>query len=607
TIGEAAVALAKSRLDWSYTMDEDGREAVGSWDCSSLVYRCYNELGVYIGGTTTSTILKNVRKNHKEISESELRPGDIILIRTTRGINNGNTEGVGHVVMWAGNGQVIHAKGTNYGTVLEAWQGCGHEGGVICYARPYLGEELPERYTSTGEAVKGESWSGKAGTLSDVNVAKRIWNFLKAYRFPDGSRFTETAIAALIGNIEQESSLDPGCVEVGNNNEGYGLIQWSWERKPPFINWMKSHNYDINNVEGQCEYIVLEADFIKNYPITYSKTRKTPRESYAKSFKDFATRRYATLEDAVYDYGYCAERMREQDANWPRRIGAAYAAMELFGGKTETEITGTGKASADGSFTNGQKIYFSDFSDAEFAGESALHTGYATVYKAARNPRGITVCVNAGHGTAGGTKAKTRAHPDGSPKYVSGTNAAGETYSYAISTGTDTAGGVAEATVNLKVAVLTCSELLNRGYDVVMIRDYDNKSPVLDNIARTVIANETSDCHIAVHFDGDGLSYDKGCFYMGVPDIAAYKAMYPVSECWQKHEALGKALVNGMVKNGVKKYSSGRIANDLTQTSYSTIPSVDIEYGNQSSNFTDEYLGKIAAGLADGIDEFFGR
>ena len=62
-----------------------------------------------------------------------------------------------------------------------------------------------------------------------------------------------------------------------------------------------------------------------------------------------------------------------------------------------------------------------------------------------------------------------------------------------------------------------------------------------------------------------------------------------------------------MVKNGVKKFSDGRIANDLTQTSYSTIPSVDIEYGNQSSNFTDSYLAKIAIGLADGVDEFFGQ
>ena len=161
--------------------------------------------------------------------------------------------------------------------------------------------------------------------------------------------------------------------------------------------------------------------------------------------------------------------------------------------------------------------------------------------------------------------------------------------------------------MNLKVAVLTCAELLNRGYDVVMIRDNDNKTPVLDNIARTVIANQTSDCHLAIHFDGDGLSYDKGCFYMGVPDIAAYKSMYPVSENWEEHEALGRALVNGMIKNGVKKFSDGRIPNDLTQTSFSTIPSVDIEYGNQSSDFTDSFLGKVAVGLADGIDDYFGN
>ena len=44
---------------------------------------------------------------------------------------------------------------------------------------------------------------------------------------------------------------------------------------------------------------------------------------------------------------------------------------------------------------------------------------------------------------------------------------------------------------------------------------------------------------------------------------------------------------------------------DLTQTSYSTIPSVDIELGNQSSDHSEEALKQLAVGLADGIDLFF--
>ena len=61
------------------------------------------------------------------------------------------------------------------------------------------------------------------------------------------------------------------------------------------------------------------------------------------------------------------------------------------------------------------------------------------------------------------------------------------------------------------------------------------------------------------------------------------KTMKPVKNHWEQHEALGKSLIKGLKKQDVKINGKGRMAIDLTQTSYSTIPSVDIELGNQSS------------------------
>ena len=46
---------------------------------------------------------------------------------------------------------------------------------------------------------------------------------------------------------------------------------------------------------------------------------------------------------------------------------------------------------------------------------------------------------------------------------------------------------------------------------------------------------------------------------------------------------------------------------DLTQTSYSTVPSVDIELGNQCSDTSEQALMERAYGLAAGIDIFFGQ
>ena len=39
---------------------------------------------------------------------------------------------------------------------------------------------------------------------------------------------------------------------------------------------------------------------------------------------------------------------------------------------------------------------------------------------------------------------------------------------------------------------------------------------------------------------------------------------------------------------------------DLTQTSYSTIPSIDIELGDGASAYDDATLGKLADGLVAG-------
>ena len=44
---------------------------------------------------------------------------------------------------------------------------------------------------------------------------------------------------------------------------------------------------------------------------------------------------------------------------------------------------------------------------------------------------------------------------------------------------------------------------------------------------------------------------------------------------------------------------------DLTQTSYSTVPSVDIELGNQCSDHSEAMLRKQAEGLLKGINKYF--
>ena len=237
-----------------------------------------------------------------------------------------------------------------------------------------------------------------------------------------------------------------------------------------------------------------------------------------------------------------------------------------------------------------------------FADYSEIHTGAAVMYLSKTGRKNIIVGVNAGHGTKGGTGRKTWCHPDKTAKITGGSTAAGSLKAAAVSDGMSFKGGIPESRITLQTARYLRDVLLEKGYDVLMVRDGEDVQ--LDNIARTVICNNTADCHIALHWDGDGLGYDKGCFYMSVPDGLKY--LDTVSSVWEESERLGNSLITGLQERQIKIFSEGNMDMDLTQTSYSTVPSVDIELGNQCSDISEQALVERAQGLAEGIDIFFG-
>lgn len=262
--------------------------------------------------------------------------------------------------------------------------------------------------------------------------------------------------------------------------------------------------------------------------------------------------------------------------------------------------------------TQSQPVEYTDLQqitlnpDWEYADHSKINTGTAVLYRAPEEAgrKGIVIGVNAGHGTSGGSKVKTLCHPDGSAKTTGGSTATGATEAAAVSGGMTFQDGTPERTVTLRMAQILRDKLLSSGYDVLMVRDGEDVQ--LDNVARTVICNNVADCHIALHWDGgDGKDYDKGCFYISVPE--ALKNMEPVASHWQQHDTLGADLVEGLRGQGVTIYGKGTMSIDLTQTSYSTIPSVDMELGNGYSDHGDDTLNTLAEGLVSGIQTYFGQ
>jgi len=285
-------------------------------------------------------------------------------------------------------------------------------------------------------------------------------------------------------------------------------------------------------------------------------------------------------------------------------ILSAFIVLAVAGGVTSafsTRAYAEEKLTSKNGYTDGAFVGL--YSGWKYADSSEIHTGNAVMYLATSNRKDKIIGVNAGHGTTGGGSVKTYCHPDRSPKVTGGTTAAGATKATAVSGGMNFNDGTAESTVTLETARYLRDELLSRGYDVLMIRNDEDVQ--LDNVARTVICNNVADCHIALHWDSDGLDYDKGAFYCSVPD--GIKNMEPVASRWQMSEKLGQSLIVGLKANGFKIKKEPAVDIDLTQTSYSTVPSVDIELGNQCSDHSEANLKKQARALADGVDAFFAK
>ncbi len=238
----------------------------------------------------------------------------------------------------------------------------------------------------------------------------------------------------------------------------------------------------------------------------------------------------------------------------------------------------------------------------KYADLAVITSGQAVLYHA-ENGNGIVVAINAGHGTAGGSDQKIPCHPDYSGKFSDGGDDFGAVFAVAASTGMTFHDGTQEADVNLQEAKILRNKLLAEGFDVLMIRD--NEDVQLDNIARTVMSNNVANIQISIHWDGDGLKEDKGCFFITPPE--QLKRMVPVKQNWESCNYLGSCLLDGLRAKNIKIYGEGFESVDLVLTSYSTIPAVEIELGNSASNHSNEKLSELADGLVLGVKQFFGN
>lgn len=161
-------SIPEAALAWAIQIANDPKSGYSQtnrygpdYDCSSLVLSAFRKAGADVGqatytGNMRSELLKHgfsdVTASINLASGANLRPGDILLYHI------GGT--AGHTALYAGQGQIVHARGQSYGSSKT-----GDQGSEIAVTPYYRGSWTTVlRYTRTQPAA-GQQEKKTAGWI----------------------------------------------------------------------------------------------------------------------------------------------------------------------------------------------------------------------------------------------------------------------------------------------------------------------------------------------------------------------------------------------------------------------------------------------------------
>ena len=159
-------------------------------------------------------------------------------------------------------------------------------------------------------------------TYNQMKVnAKYIYECLK------DKGWTLNAVAGMLGNMQRESTLNPGIWQnndVGNTTGGYGLVQWTPATK--YIDWLLPGS-DASTMDNNISRILYELENNLQWIST---------GEYPMSFEEF-TKSTGRPEDLasvfLYNYeraGVSAENERRENAlNWYLYLGGNFPTNQV--------------------------------------------------------------------------------------------------------------------------------------------------------------------------------------------------------------------------------------------------------------------------------------
>ena len=209
-------------------------------DCSSLMSKAltvggYLKNNPWFGTGEERTYLRSAGWQQFPIS-GEWRPGDILW-------RSGHTE-------------MVYSGGTGKGVTMGAHGVKGKEfpDQVSIRTSDSYASSWSELYRDPTQTVEAYKWHMSNSYLSEYGDDMTA-NAYMVYQYFRDLGFTDQSIAGLLGNMQQESTINPGLWEnTPAQSGGYGLVQWT--PASGWFNYASAHNIDTTDADesgdGQC-------------------------------------------------------------------------------------------------------------------------------------------------------------------------------------------------------------------------------------------------------------------------------------------------------------------------------------------------------------------